>query len=239
MIDKWPGNPFPQGLDGDLLWDRVFRRSLRYALTQDGLGLTWWQRGIIDIWTACFHTAGVSVTLIKRCPWLTDRCTRTFSFKARASQSVQINARKIFWKYIRVTVEKNNDVTDSYAEQAVKETVPSDNVPAREFEKRLYFLTGLYVKYAVVAVYCSRTLLKFRLTFLSFFFFLILVLWKHVSSSMPPLFRHFYLLSPSHHWEVGLWVVLAYLSFLYRIFTAPSGKNQWKEPEEIILGLFF
>lgn len=71
------------------------------------------------------------------------------------SQSIQINARKIFWKYILVTVEKNDDVTDSYAEQAVKETVASDNVPAREFEKRLYFLTDLYVKYAVVAVYCS------------------------------------------------------------------------------------
>lgn len=83
---------------------------------------------------------------------MTDRCTQT-SF--RVSQSIQINARKIFWKYIRVTVEKNDDVPDSYAEQAVKETVASDNVPAREFEKRLYFLTDLYVKYAVVAVYCS------------------------------------------------------------------------------------
>lgn len=55
----------------------------------------------------------------------------------------------------------------------------SDNVPAREFEKRIYFLTDLYVKYAVVAVYCSRALLKFRLSF-SFLFFLILVLWIRV-----------------------------------------------------------
>lgn len=52
----------------------------------------------------------------------------------------------------------------------MKETVASDNVPAREFEKRIYFLTVLYVKYAVAAVYCSQALLKFRV-FFSFLFF--------------------------------------------------------------------
>lgn len=53
-----------------------------------------------------------------------------------------------------VTAEKNSGVTDSDVEEAVKETVASDNVPAREFEK-LYFLMDLCVKYDVVTVYCS------------------------------------------------------------------------------------
>lgn len=54
-----------------------------------------------------------------------------------------------------------------------------DNMPAREFEKRIYFLTDLNVKHAVVAVYCSRALLKFRTSF-SFLFLYILVLWIRV-----------------------------------------------------------
>lgn len=60
-----------------------------------------------------------------------------------------------------VTAEKNGGVTDSDVEEAVKETVASDNVPAREFEK-LYFLMDLCVKYDVVTVYCSWALLKLK-----------------------------------------------------------------------------
>lgn len=54
-----------------------------------------------------------------------------------------------------VTAEKNGGVTDSDVEEAVKETVASDNVPAREFEEKFYFLMDLCVKYNVVTVYCS------------------------------------------------------------------------------------
>lgn len=45
-----------------------------------------------------------------------------------------------------MSAEKNGDVTDSYVEEAVKETVASDNVPDREFEKRIYFLMDLCLK---------------------------------------------------------------------------------------------
>lgn len=69
-----------------------------------------------------------------------------------------------------VTAEKNGDVTDSYVEEAVKETVASDNVSAREFEERVYFLMDLCVKYDVVIVYCSRALLKLKVSS-SFLFF--------------------------------------------------------------------
>lgn len=69
-----------------------------------------------------------------------------------------------------VTAEKNGDVTDSYVEEAVKETVASDNVSAREFEERVYFLMDLCVKYDVVIVYCSRALLKLKVAS-SFLFF--------------------------------------------------------------------
>lgn len=47
----------------------------------------------------------------------------------------------------------------------MKAMVATDNMPAREFEKRIYFLIDLSVKYAVVAVHCSWALLRFRLSF--------------------------------------------------------------------------
>lgn len=69
-----------------------------------------------------------------------------------------------------VTAEKNGDVTGSYVEEAVKETVASDNVSARGFEERIYFLMDLCVKYDVVTVYCSRALLNLKVSS-SFLFF--------------------------------------------------------------------
>lgn len=76
---------------------------------------------------------------------------------------------KIFIREVCVTAEKNGDVTDSYVEGAVEETVASGNVPAREFEEGIYFLLDLSVKY-VVTVYCSRASLKLKVSSSLLFF---------------------------------------------------------------------
>lgn len=63
-----------------------------------------------------------------------------------------------------MTADKNSDVTESYVEKGVKETVASDNVPDREFEERIYFLMDLCLKYYVITVYCSGALFKLKVS---------------------------------------------------------------------------